>query len=70
MGQHPPGTAGLGQVEDGVDDLPQGVGPGPPGPAVTVREEVLDVVPLKVGEVAGVSLPGQCGAHNEMVTAT
>src|SRR5262249_56856997 len=70
MRQHPPGAAASGQVEDGVDDLPQRVGSWPPGPPIALREQVLDVGPLEVGQVAGVSLPGQCGAHGDMVTGT
>jgi hypothetical protein len=39
MRQHPPGAAAPGQVEDGVDDLPQGIlpgsGRGSPGPGGT-----------------------------------
>ena len=68
MGQHPPGATAPSQVEDGVDDLTEGVGPGPAGAAVALREEVLDIDPLEVGQVAGISLPGRCGAHIVRVT--
>lgn len=57
VGQHPPGAPAPRQVEDGVDHLPQRVLPGPPGRAVALREQVADVVPLEVGQVARVSLP-------------
>ena len=60
MGQHPPGAAGAGEVTDGVDDLSHRVSAGSPGSAgggVFQREEVIDVIPLQVREVAGVSHP-------------
>ena len=69
MRQHPPGAPAPGQVEDGVDDLPQGIAARSPVATVALREEVLDVVPLEVGQVAGISLPRQCGAHHQKVTA-
>src|SRR5205823_1687080 len=59
VGQHAPGTAGAGQVKGSVDDLPAGVGAVPPWPARGLplrREQVFDVVPLDVGQVAGVAL--------------
>src|SRR5262249_23587308 len=59
VGQHPPGTAGAGEVEDGVDDLLARVSAVPSGPAggLPLRgKEVLDVVPLQVGQITGVSL--------------
>src|SRR5262249_25963932 len=57
--QHPPGTAAAGQVAHGVDDLPPGVGAAASGLAFGPplrREQVLDVVPLDVGQITGVSL--------------
>ena len=60
VGQHPPGAAGAGEVTDGVDDLSHRVSAGSPGSAgggVFQREEVIDVIPLQVREVAGVSHP-------------
>src|SRR5205085_12022214 len=54
--QHPPTTAAAGEVEGGVDDLPPGAGTGPADLAPGLGEEVLDVVPLQVGQVARVSL--------------
>src|SRR5262249_38530458 len=62
VGEHPPGASSPGQVEDGIDDLPQGVGAGPAGAAVAPGEQVFDVVPLEVGQVTRVSLPC-CGIH-------
>ena len=69
MREHPPTAAAAGEIEDGVDDLAQGIRAGPPGAAVAAREQVLDVIPLQVGQVAGIALAGECGAHNERVTA-
>jgi len=57
VGEHPPGASSPGQVEDGIDDLAQGVGAGPAGAAVAPGEQVFDVVPLEVGQVTRVSLP-------------
>src|SRR5262245_20179475 len=65
--QHPPGAARAGQVEQGVDDLPAGVGAASSGLAggpPLRREEVLDVLPLHVGQVARVTLSG---AHTPIV---
>lgn len=63
MRQHPPGAAAPGQVEHGVDDLTKGVGTGPAGRAVPPREEVFDVLPLEIGEVAGIALTDGRGIH-------
>jgi hypothetical protein len=67
VGQHPPTGPAPGQVQDGVDDLPQGVGAGPAGGPIALRKEVFDVVPLEVGEITRVSLP--CGDHAGRVAA-
>src|SRR5262249_42367341 len=67
VGQHPPGAAASGQVEDGVDDLTAGVSAVPPRLAGRLpfgREQMLDVVPLEVGQVARIRLSG---AHNSKV---
>jgi hypothetical protein len=69
MGQHPTGAAALGQVEDCVDDLSLGVGPRPADPAVAMREEVLDVGPLEVGEITRVAWPGR-GAQATIIAST
>src|SRR5579859_2546945 len=56
--QHAPGTAAAGQVEQGIHDVAQVVGAGPAAlAALGPVEQVLDVVPLEVGEVAGIVLP-------------
>src|SRR5262249_53153395 len=59
--EHPPGTAGAGQVAEGIDDLAAGVGAVPAGPSGGLplrREQVFDVVPLDGRQVAGVSRSG------------
>jgi hypothetical protein len=56
VGQHPPRAAAPGQVEGGVDDLPQGVLAGASPLAGRPGEQVFDVVPLQVRQVAGVTL--------------
>ena len=69
MGKHSPGATGAGQVKDGIHDVPEGVCAGPTGARaglVAAGEQVADVVPLKIGEVAGVSRP--CGCHAGRVT--
>src|SRR5579875_2484926 len=57
VGQHAPGAAATSQVQYGVDDLPQRVGAGSADAAITLGEQVFDVVPLEVRQVTGVSLP-------------
>src|SRR6516162_4051668 len=57
VGEHPPGAAAAGQVEGGVDDLAQGVGAGPAGAGARLGEQVFDVDPLQVGQIAGVTHP-------------
>src|SRR5271165_543401 len=57
MGQHPPGATAAGQVADGVDDVAQGVGAWPSTLALALREEVLNVVPLQIGKITGITLP-------------
>jgi hypothetical protein len=66
--QHPPGTPATGQIQDGVHDLPYRIRPGPADGASGLREQVLDVVPLEVRQVARVSLPCR-GAHAKTVTS-
>src|SRR3954447_4271273 len=68
--QHPPGAATFGQVEQGVDHFAAGVGAAASGLAFGLplrREQVLDVLPLNLGQVAGVSLSG---AHTSIVDTT
>src|ERR1700677_224289 len=56
--QHAPGAAAAGHVEKGVDDSAQFVGAWPPPfAAFRLDEQVFDVVPLEIREVAGVVLP-------------
>jgi hypothetical protein len=69
MWEHPPGTARAGEIEDGVDDLlawVSAVSSGPAGGLPLRREQVLDIVPLEVGQITGVSLSG---AHIFMIGA-
>src|SRR5262249_7748998 len=67
--QHPPGAAAPGQVQGGVDDLPQRVGAGPARFARALGEQVLEVGPLEIGQVTGIALPCN-GIHAKKVTLT
>jgi hypothetical protein len=67
VGEHPPGTPAARQVQGGIDDFPQGIGKGPAQLPLGPGQQVLDIVPLQVGQVARVSLSG---AHPFRVEAT
>lgn len=69
MRQHPPGAAATGHGHEGVDDLAEGVCPGPTGRAIPSGEEVLNVLPLEIGQVAGITRADGRGVHNERSTA-
>jgi hypothetical protein len=69
--QHPPGAPAAGQVEDGVHDVPEWVGPLASAAArwaVRAGEQVGDVGPLEVGQVTRVTHP--CGRHAERLNST
>src|SRR3974377_796580 len=57
MGQHAPGATAPRQVEHRIDDLPQRVGARATHLAIALGEQVLDIVPLEVGQVTGIALP-------------
>jgi hypothetical protein len=59
MWQQSPGTAATGDVEDGVEDLAQGVSPGPAGSSWS-RQVRLYALPLGIGEVGWVRLSHAC----------
>src|SRR5262249_27438643 len=61
--------AAPGQVQGGVDDLPQRVGAGPARFARALGEQVLEVGPLEIGQVTGIALPCN-GIHAKKVTLT
>jgi hypothetical protein len=54
--QHSPGAAGGQEVEDGVEQVPVGVLPGPAA-GLGAGDQVFDVGPLEVGQVRRVALP-------------
>jgi hypothetical protein len=56
--EHPPGAAAAGEVEDRVDDFAGRVLAGPAAlGAIAFGEPEGDIVPLEVGEVAGIARP-------------
>jgi hypothetical protein len=55
MRQHPPGTAAAQQIEDGVEDVPLGVGLGT-APRFGVGHEMLEHVPFFVTEIGRLRL--------------
>src|SRR5262249_36666835 len=58
MWQHPPSTTAASHVKQGVDDVAQVITSGPPTRATPWRtKQMLNVIPLNVREVAGISLP-------------
>lgn len=57
--QQAPGTSATDDVEDGVEDLAQGVTPGPPGFSWS-RQVRLYALPLGIGEVGWVCLSHAC----------
>lgn len=71
MGQHPPGAAAAGQVEDGVDDFADRVLTGPAAlGSIAFGEPEGNIVPLEVGEVAGIARPCVHAASVTDVTTT
>ena len=54
--QHSPSTPGAGDVEDGVEDLSH-VGRAWPTARFGGRNQRLDPLPLRIGQIGGVSLP-------------
>lgn len=58
VGQHSPGAAAAGEVEDRVDDFAGRVLAGPAAlGTIAFGEPEGDIVPLEVGEVTGIARP-------------
>lgn len=67
--EHPPSAATASQIEARVDDFPERIRAGPTGGPIPLRELVLNVIPLEVGEITRVAHP--CGGvHAQRVTTT
>jgi hypothetical protein len=58
MRQHSPRAAAAGQIEQSIEDVAQLIGTGSSALATFgFVEQVFDVMPLEIRQVAGVSLP-------------